>query len=469
MVVAAKASIANRKSAYENVGQERAARVDAVSEQVRIFRGKLPVLLGRLSKIPDPREPKKVKHKLTVVLIYGILTFVYQMASRRQANEQMSRPMFMENLRLVFPELESLPHHDTLMRLLCRVEVDEIEAAHIDLVRSLMKGKKFRRYLIDHCYPIAIDGTQKLIRDWLWSEQCLDRKVSDSQQHYVYVVEASLAFADGMTIPLMSEFLSYAEGDSDRGKQDCESRGFYRLANRLSKAFPQLRVMVLLDGLFANGPVMEFCRKRGWQYMVVLQDDSLKNVWDEYEGLKTLEAQNQFRQIWGNRRQNFQWVNDIEYFYGVNGRKRQLVHVVVCEESWEDVDRDSCEVITKRSRHAWISSEPVDRWNAHERCNLAARHRWGIETGFLVEKRHGYHYEHCFSYDWNAMRGYHLLMRLGHLFNVLAQYSERLAKLVRDLGARGWIRFVRETMAAPWLEPQEVLRRLAAPFQLRLV
>ena len=58
----------------------------------------------------------------------------------------------------------------------------------------------------------------------------------------------------------------------------------------------------------------------------------------------------------------------------------------------------------------------------------------GIESNFLVEKRHGYQYEHCFSQDWNAMRGYHFLMRLGHLINILAQNTEQLAKLVVRMG-----------------------------------
>jgi len=191
-------------------------------------------------------------------------------------------------------------------------------------------------------------------------------------------------------------------------------------------------------------------------------------VWEEFDGLKGLEPKDELRQTWGNRRQRFQWVNDIEYRYGANDRKKQMVHVVVCEESWEEVGADSCEVVTKRGRHAWISSEPLDRWNVHERCNMGARHRWGIEEGFLVEKWQGYQYEHLFSHDWNAMRGYHFLMRLGHMLNLLVQYSEGMKKFARRLGARGWIRFVRETMAAPWLDPQEMLRRLSAPFQLRL-
>jgi len=67
------------------------------------------------------------------------------------------------------------------------------------------------------------------------------------------------------------------------------------------------------------------------------------------------------------------------------------------------------------------------------------------------------------------MKGYHYLMRLGHLINVLALYSERLVKMVRELGVQGFIRFVRNTISGPWLDSLWVKRRLAAPFQLRLI
>jgi len=469
----AKAAIPNRTCGYTTVEEEQRARQDAVSEQARVFRAKLPVLLPRLSRIKDPRNPKKIKHSHTLLMIYGILSFVFQIASRREANREMTRPMFMENLKVLFPELEDLPHNDTLMRLLARIEVGEIEGILIALVRRLIRKKKFLRSLIDHRYPIAIDGTQKCVRDVFWAEECLEREVGKAddarRQYYVYVLEAGLAFADGMTIPLMSEFLSHTQADTGLKKQDCELKGFNRLARRLKREFPHLPIMLLLDGLYPNGPVMELCRNNRWDYMVVLQDKSLPGVWQEYEGLNKLEGTNQLSTAWGNRRQSFQWVNGIEYYYGPHERKRQIVHVVVCEESWQEVARDSAEVVTKRSRHAWISGTPLTRGNVHERCNLGARHRWNIESGILIEKRHGYHYEHVFSYNWNAMKGYHYLMRLGHLINVLAIYSERLAKIVRELGVQGFIRFVRTTISGPWLNPLEVRRRLAAPFQLRLI
>lgn len=428
--------------------------------------------MERLSNIPDYRNPKKIKHKLTVVLIFGILVFVYQMASRREANRTMSRPAFMESLRLIFPDLEELPHHDTLNRILSGIEVSQIEETLIDLIRKLIRKKKFWRYLIDNTYPIAIDGTQKTVRRELLSEEWLQRKVGKEEdgqkQYYIYVLEANLAFQNGMVIPLMSEFLVYSEGDTSHDKQDCETKAFYRLAKRLKRTFSHLPIMVLLDGLYATGPVMEICRNNGWQFMIVLQDKSLSSVWEEFDGLKQLEKNNDFAKKWGDREQRFEWINRIEYRFGSNLKKRIIVHVVVCQETWEEIDPETCASVTKTSRHAWLSSKPLNRYNVHERCNLGARHRWGIESGILVEKRHGYNYEHLFSHNWNAMKGFHYLMRLGHALNVLAHYSTALIKTVQKLGVRGFIDFVRSTMAGRWLNAERVMQRLEAPFQLRL-
>jgi len=425
---------------------------------------------------------------MTVVLIYGILMFVYQMASRRQANKEMTRPAFEESLRLIFPELENLPHHDTLNRILSNIDVNRIEEAHIELIRKFIRQKKFARYLIDNIYPIAIDGTQKAVRSDILSEEWLQRKVGagkkdkdkdgDSEddkdgdgkklQYYLYVLEANLVFQNGMVLPLMSEFLVYSEGDTSNDKQDCETKAFYRLAKRLKREFSHLPIMVFLDGLYATGPVMDICRKNNWQFMIVLKDKSLPTVWEEFHGLKQLEKNNRFAMKWGNRKQAFEWINNIHYYYAENQKKRLTVHVVVCKESWEEIDPKTCDPVTLTSRHAWLSSHPINKYNVHKRCNLGARHRWGIESCILVEKRQGYNYEHLFSHGWNAMKGFHFLMRTGHLLNVLAQFSTALIKTVQNLGVSGFIDFLRSTMAGRWLDPEKVRPRLEAPFQLRL-
>jgi hypothetical protein len=125
-------------------------------------------------------------------------------------------------------------------------------------------------------------------------------------------------------------------------------------------------------------------------------------------------------------------------------------------------------LIDKQARHVWLSSQRLCQHNVHDRCNLGARRRWGIETSIQVEKRQGYGYEHPFSYPWNAMKGYHYLMRLAHLLNALALATKRVASQVRTQGVQAFLRFVRESCAHRWLRAEWIERFHATPWQLRL-
>jgi hypothetical protein len=158
------ATIANGTSAWATVAEERAARQAAMDEQVKVYRAVLPDVLAQLAHIRDPRHPTTVRHTTTTLLLYGMLAFVFQMASRREANRQMTMPMFREQLQLLFPEVETLPHHDTLHRLLAGIEVDQIETALLAVVARFLRQKKFTRHQVAAHYPIAIDGTPP--RSW---------------------------------------------------------------------------------------------------------------------------------------------------------------------------------------------------------------------------------------------------------------------------------------------------------------
>ncbi|MBK7955101.1 MAG: hypothetical protein IPK02_14775 [Candidatus Accumulibacter sp.] len=89
---------------------------------------------------------------------------------------------------------------------------------------------------------------------------------------------------------MLSEFLEHALGDSEAQKQDGELRGFVRLSDRLKTLFPGLPILLLLDGLYANGPVMQRCRGYHWQFMIVLKDKDLSPVWQEFHALHALKA-----------------------------------------------------------------------------------------------------------------------------------------------------------------------------------
>jgi hypothetical protein len=66
------------------------------------------------------------------------------------------------------------------------------------------------------------------------------------------------------------------------------------------------------------------------------------------------------------------------------------------------------------------------------------------------------------------MKGYHYLICMAHLFNTLARFARHLKRLHGALGVRGAIAFIRQSCAAPWLDPERVRALLSQPFQLQL-
>jgi len=470
-------TLPNRKSGFETVEEENEFRQQTTAEKLAVYKRLLPGLLKKLSKLPDPRDPKKIKHKMVVVMFYGILMFIFHLSSRRQSNRELTGPQLLENLKVLFPDLTEMPHQDTLCRLMEEMEVEQIEFTYLSMLKQLIRKKKFKDLLPGKSYLVAIDGTQKYVMDRCWDERYLRRKREEGDTHYyAYVVEAVLILSNGMVLPLISEFLENspeleAVESEKQWKQDCELKGFYRLSRRLKKEFPKLKLTLLLDGLYANGPVISICFKHKWKFMIVFKEKSLSSLWEEANALIGLDEEkaNYWRQKWRGRKQSFRWVCHLEYEYWAGKRKKRLIlHVVTCEESWKVIDENN-NFITESKRHAWISSEPVTKSNVHQLCNLIARKRWLQENNILKEKRQGYHYEHIFSHDFDAMQGYHYLMHIGRMLNELAFHSVSLTEHVKTVGFRGFIKAFKETMTNTGLDQEMLIRIVRSPGQLRLV
>jgi hypothetical protein len=230
--------------------------------------------------------------------------------------------------------------------------------------------------------------------------------------------------------------------------------------------------MVLLDGLYPTGPLMQLVQNYGWQYMIVLPSKCLTNTWNAAKARRELgitgELVGRKNHIWNGRKQHFQWSNDISYSFG--DEKAELkVNLVTCDEEYLELDDKSGEIVVKKAFHAWLSSSPLNGENVHERCNLGARYRWAIENSFQTEKCGGYKYGHMFSNNWNATKGFHYLMRLAHLLNDIAIHTKRVAELVRKKGVRAFLASVREICAAPWLRPERIRELLSTPFQFQFL
>lgn len=440
----------NKKRVEQSIEEERQTRADIVAEQIKAWRNLSPKLLAQFSKIPDCRQASSIEHKVTTLLIFGLFAFVLKLESRRDMNNKLTAPCIQAHLKKIFPDLETIPHADTLARFLEKTNPLEIEKAHIELIKALIRNKKFKKLLINNCLPISIDGSQKLYRecvlnDGRWNERTVGK--NGEKQQYIYVIEANITLKNGLSIPLMTEFLFRDNNKltNPEGKEDCEIIAFERLAERLKAHFPRLKIMLLMDSLYATQGVMATCREKGWEFMIALPNRKLKYLYKALSANKSNRQEIPGQPYYRNRHQTFYWENNM--YTGLNSD----IHVVGCLEKYETVDKKTGKIEEKHSEHTWISSIPLNILNVHELCNLGARKEALIEDNFNTEKHRGYKYEHAFSYDWYGMQGFHYLMRMAHAINALSEFTRKMKKFIKEHGVSNTLKLIKETLCSPWL------------------
>lgn len=301
---------------------------------LRLFRFLIPGILVMLGSVNDPRNPKKITHTLPVVILYGIIMFISHTVSRRAANRELGGSKAADLMRELIPEFISTPHADTLFRLLRDIDEGILEERYEELLKEFLKSKSFNEINPERIL-VACDGTQKYRRGYCFDDRALSRNADDplKAQYYVYMMESVLILDNGIVLPLLSEPLENGESLDGNGKQDCEVNAFKRLSWRLLKLLGKGRVTIVLDALYANGPVISICKNYGWEFMISLKRDCMKSVWEECDGLKKIESENSFLAVWGLRNQEYHWFNGIEYIYGKN-HKKLILNVVTLTETW---------------------------------------------------------------------------------------------------------------------------------------
>jgi hypothetical protein len=258
------------------------------------------------------------------------------------------------------------------------------------------------------------------------------------EQYYVYVLEAVLIFENGLVLPVQTEILDNKDWKPEETKQDCESKAFKRMAVKLYKIFGKGKVILVADGLYATEPVITICNKYEWDYMITAKEGCMREVWSNAQGAIKKKLHEGKAVQWGDRKQEYKWLNNVEYG---SEKKPKTAHVVYCYETWiENNERSSKAPEEKTTMYAWISSREITDSNVFKRCTDIARRRWRIENNFHVEKHDGYEYEHCYSYNWSAMKGFHYLMKIARFINGLIINSEIVSEYVADSGVSGFFK-----------------------------
>jgi hypothetical protein len=395
-----------------------------------------PQLNDWLDQLPDRRDQEAIIYPRRFLAWWGVSLFLFQLRSRRQLDFELDRrdTHVLSNLnRLANTQLKTRPVHDTLDYFLGRSRAAGFAEVRVKMLRRLLRMKALDDARLLGHFVMPVDGTGWLSFREHHCEHCLVRRHEHYTSYQHQVLEAKLLAPEGLTLSLATAFIENddapAEGSAaaEIWKQDCELSAFVRLAAEVKRAFPQLRLCLAGDSLYACGRVFQICADNRWSYVITFKEGHMPAVWRDYQGLLSLCPGNvrelTFQRGTQTMRQVYRWVKDLSYTDDAG--RTWTFHALQCQETIAD----------QTTTFVWLTNLDVNADNVIAIANQGGRARWQIENqGFNRQKNSGFQLEHAYSEDPEKAKAYYYLLQIAHLLLLLVENGPALRRLARELG-----------------------------------
>ena len=419
--------------------------INIFSDVISILKQYFPDLTTMFEELTDIRHQSYVKYSMSVIFVTRLLGLLCGKTSMRNLTESMNTDVCIKNIsRILEINLDEIPHYDTINDVFEQVEAEELRKIQKYMVNKLIRSKMFEKYrCMNKYYQVVIDGTHIVTFKKRHCKHCLkrvhNRGTNDEYtDYYHYVLEAKLVVGD-IVISLDTEFVENEK--EDVSKQDCEIKAFYRMAARIKKNYPKMRIVISGDALYGKYKVMKICKENDWEYIIRLKDN-LPSLVEEISGLEKAE----------NNEQEINYWNEVEY--GLAGLEKTANVIKFYEKN-----------NNKTTEFVWITSLKITESNKKELVYFG-RQRWKIENeGFNMQKTGTFNIEHMYSKNYNAMKVHYFLIQFAH---TLRQLLEKGIKYVSETKMS-----IKEVSAAITQTLTKVnlnaLRKVQLRFELKLI
>jgi hypothetical protein len=402
---------------------------------VQTIRHFFPDLNTWIDEIDDPRFPPMVVYHKRFLVWLGLSLFLCKLSSRRQLDFQFNTdgPEVLPNLnRLAGTAQDSRPVNKTLEYLLKKIGSAPIAGLRQQMVQRLIRMKALDAARLQGRFVVLIDGSGYLVFRSRHCDHCLRQQHGETTLYMHQVLEAKLLGPAGTVVSIATEFIDNSDvpiapagASQEQLKQDCELKALRRLMAGLREEFPQLRICLDGDGLYACGEGFQIAKDFRCDYIYVFKPGRLPALWRDFQELLRLCPDQQVERTTPQGvRQVYRWVNDLNY-RDSDGREWTL-NAIECTETNKDGEK---------SVWSWVTSLEVNHQTVVEVATNGGRERWRTENeGFNTQKNSGLNLEHAYSHTcWKA---YYFLLQIAHLLLQLLEKGSLLRQLAKDQGKR---------------------------------
>lgn len=454
----------------------------AVSIFIRYARRlKLSSLLG---KIKDPRKGK-ITYSLETILSTAFATVLFRCESKNaffnaataDSKSKSSIGQFCQTIAGCGGK--ELPNSKTVDDVLVKLNLDSMNDLLIGQFEQIRLSKVFHQYsdlllpLGRYCF--AIDGevihryTPDSSHECENCPYCLKRQRGDTIWYHHVIVVASLVCPGGIKIPLYcypihAKALESGTSTSDENlKQECESKALPKIMAVLKKRFPRLKMCILLDALYANGPTIDLLTTYRVDFLIVRKKGNMTTVGEDCDGLGRCNEHRKSNLIHSKKRDNKGYViiRDYKFFNEIPYQQHNL-NLLRFTESRLDSNGNK-----KSGTHwEWISSWKLTKKKC-EPTMMVGRLRWYEEDLFNTVENRGFNICHDYSRDPNAQMVWVILIMMAA---AITECFVRLREIVPRLGKSSIRAFLVELIYQLKLISEEVIfgaASLATGRQLR--
>ena len=408
---------------------------------VQTVRHFFPLFNQWLQQVPDSRVQDACQYETRFLVWWGIFLYLFQLSSRRQLNFKLDATgtHVLANLnRLADTQQQTRPVHGTLDHFL-----EHSPASGIAHVRTLMLRQLIRNKVMDPArllghLVVALDATGLFYFRQRHCDHCLTQRHGQTTIYLHHVLEAKILGPAELVFSIASEFIDNDDagktGSAEERKQDCELNAFRRLAPQLHQQFPQLRLCLTVDALYACGRFFQACKDYGWAFVVTFKPTVLPTVWQEFQSLLPLVANQRVERVLPNgTRQVYRWVNDLSY--QDSDKRVWTFSALQCEETVPGNEKQQ----PSTSLFAWLTNLPVNAQTVEAIANQGGRCRWKIENqGFNRQKNSDLNLQHLYSTDPEKLKAYYYLLQIACILLHLLEQGSLLRKLAEEYGRTPW-------------------------------